>query len=251
MLRYHRLYHQYRSTKITRVFEEWNKYIPDIRPCYSVSPASSPEVVSMLRDKQIPMICRTAKDALLVKDDRLVVIDGKRPMAGTGTGAQGGYREYIVRNIKSLQASPAAPMTPVWIYATISNESVEHARQMFEYIWANKCILNGIVFNISNFSHSAQSISPSMYSYKIAMDYILRNIVYPLEKEYGITTPAIMMDGRHHITQMRHLYELREYALSYIPRTNPLYIRCPELRLIIGSLIDDSYPRVVNDKVYP
>lgn len=251
MLRYHRLYHQYRSTKITRVFEEWNKYIPDIRPCYSVSPASSPEVVSMLCDKQIPMICRTAKDALLVKDDKLVVIDGKRPGAGTGTGAQGGYREYIVRNIKSLQASPAAPMTPVWIYATISNESVEHARQMFEYIWANKCILNGIVFNISNFSHSAQSISPSMYSYKIAMDYILRNIVYPFEKEYGITTPAIMMDGRHHITQLRHLYELREYALSYIPRTNPLYSRCPELRLIIGSLIDDSYPRVINDKVYP
>lgn len=249
MLRYHRLYHQYRSTKITRVFEEWNKYIPDIRPCYSVSPASSPEVVSMLRDKQIPMICRTAKDALLVKDDRLVVIDGKRPMAGTG--AQGGYHEYIVRNIKSLQASPAAPMTPVWIYTTISNDSVEHARQMFEYIWANKCILNGIVFNISNFSHSAQHISPSMYSYKIAMDYILRNIVYPFEKEYGITTPAIMIDGRHHITQMRHLYELREYALSYIPRTNPLYSRCPELRLIIGSLIDDSYPRVVNDKGYP
>jgi hypothetical protein len=251
MLRYHRLYHQYRSTKITRVFEEWNKYIPDIRPCYSVSPASSPEVVSMLCDKQIPMICRTAKDALLIKDASLVVIDGKRPGAGTGTGVQGGYREYIVRNIKSLQASPAAPMTPVWIYATISNESVEHARQMFEYIWANKCILNGIVFNISNFSHSAQSISPSMYSYKIAMDYILRNIVYPFEKEYGITTPAIMMDGRHHITQMRHLYELREYALSYIPRTNPLYSRCPELRLIIGSLIDDSYPRVINDKGYP
>lgn len=249
MLRYHRLYHQYRSTKITRVFEEWNKYIPDIRPCYSVSPASSPDVVSMLCDKQIPMICRTAKDALLVKDDRLVVIDGKRPSPGTGT--KGGYHEYIVRNIKSLQASPAAPMTPVWIYATISNESVEHARQMFEYIWANKCILNGIVFNISNFSHSAQDISPSMYSYKIAMDYILRNIVYPFEKEYGITTPAIMMDGRHHITQLRHLYELREYALSYIPRTNPLYSRCPELRLIIGSLIDDSYPRVVNDKVYP
>ena len=251
MLRYHRLYHQYRSTKITRVFEEWNKYIPDIRPCYSVSPASSPEVVSMLRDKQIPMICRTAKDALLVKDDRLVVIDGKRPVMGAGTGTRGGYREYVVRNVKSLQRLPAAHMAPVWIYTTISNESVEHARQMFEYIWANKCILNGIVFNISNFSHSAQHISPSMYSYKIAMDYILRNIVYPFEKEYGITTPAIMIDGRHHITQMRHLYELREYALSYIPRTNPLYTRCPELRLIIGSLIDDSYPRVVNDKGYP
>jgi len=252
MHRYHRLYHQYRSTKITRVFEEWNKHIPDIRPCYSVSPASSPEVVSMLRDKQIPMICRNAKDAVLVNDASLVVMDGKRTGTGTGTGMRGGYHESIVRNVKSLQATlTTSASAPVWIYTTISNESVEHARQMFEYIWANKCILNGIVFNISNFSHSAQHISPSMYSYKIAMDYILRNIVYPFEKEYGITTPAIMIDGRHHITQMRHLYELREYALSYIPRTNPLYIRCPELRLIIGSLIDDSCPRVVNDKVYP
>ena len=254
MIRYHRLYHQYRSTKITRVFEEWNKYIPNIRPCYSVSPASSSEVVSILREKQIPMICRNAQDALLVKDDRLIVIDGKRPRPRTGTGTEtkGGYHEYVVRNIKSLQATPAAAhLAPVWIYATISNDGIEHARQMFEYIWANKCILNGIVFNISNFSHSAQRISPSMYSYKIAMDYLLRNIVYPFEKEYGITTPSIMIDGRHHITQMRHLYELREYALSYIPRTNPLYTRCPELRLIVGSLIDDSYPRVVNDKGYP
>jgi len=251
MLRYHRLYHQYRATKITRVFEEWNKYIPNIRPCYSVSPASSSEVVSILREKQIPMICRNAQDALLVKDDRLVIIDRKRrPRSWTGTG--GGYHEYVVRNIKSLQATPAAAhLAPVWIYATISNDGIEHTRQMFEYIWANKCILNGIVFNISNFSHSAQHISPSMYSYKIAMDYLLRNIVYPFEKEYGITTPSIMIDGRHHITQMRHLYELREYALSYIPRTNPLYIRSPELRLIIGSLIDDSYTHMVYSSGYP
>lgn len=250
MLRYHRLYHQYRATKITRVFEEWNKYIPNIRPCYSVSPASSSEVVSILREKQIPMICRNAQEALLVKDDRLVVIDGKRPMAGTET--KGGYHEYVVRNIKSLQATPAAAhLAPVWIYATISNDGIEHARQMFEYIWANKCILNGIVFNISNFSHSAQHISPSMYSYKIAMDYLLRNIVYPFEKEYGITTPSIMIDGRHHITQMRHLYELREYALSYIPRTNPLYIRSPELRLIVDTLFDESYTHMVYSSGYP
>ena len=246
MLRYHHLYHQYRSTKITRVFEEWNKYIPDIRPCYSVSPASSPEVVSMLRDKQIPMICRTAKEALLIKDDRLVVIDGKRPRVGTGTGARGVYHEYVVRNVKSLQRLPSVHMTPVWIYTTVSNESVEHARQMFEYIWANKCILNGIVFNISNFSHSAQSISPSMYSYKIAIDYILRNIVYPFEKEYGMTTPAIMIDGRHHITQMRHLSELHEYGLSYMNQANPLYNRRPRLSLIVDSLFYSSYTIPMN-----
>jgi hypothetical protein len=244
MLRYHRLYHQYRATKITRVFEEWNKYIPDIRPCYSVSPASSPEVVSILREKQIPMICRNAQDALLVKDDRLVIMDGKRV----------GHHEYIARKMNIMRSSSVvavATVAPVWIYATISNDGVDHARQMFEYIWANKCILNGIVFNIANFSHSAQHISPSMYSYKIAMDYLLRNIVYPFEKEYGITTPSIMIDGRHHITQMRHLYELREYALSYIPRTNPLYTRCPELRLIVDTLVDESYTHSVNSSGYP
>ena len=83
------------------------------------------------------------------------------------------------------------------------------------------------------------------------MDYLLRNIVYPFEKEYGITTPAIMIDGRHHITQMRHLYELREYALSYIPRTNPLYTRCPELRLIVDTLFDESYTHMVYSSGYP
>jgi hypothetical protein len=108
---------------------------------------------------------------------------------------------------------------------------------MFEYIWANKYILNGIVFNVNNFSNPLSYIPPTMYSYKIAFDYLFRNMIHPFEKEYGIPTPAIMIDSRDHITQLRHIHELS----SIITGNGMLAMnRRPELRLILGTLIDNE-----------
>jgi hypothetical protein len=149
-----------------------------------------------------------------------------------------GYHECIVRNMKTLKHIKYPSVSaPVWIHTTISNEGIDRTKEMFEYIWANKCVLNGIVFDISNFTHPCQSVPPSMYSYKVAMDYVFRNIVYPFEKEYGISTPAIMIDGRHHIKHMRHLYELNEFALSRFR----MHHKYPEFRLIVDSLIDSLF----------
>lgn len=237
---FHRLYHQYCATKIGGIFQEWNKHIPYIRPCYSISSASSPDVVSFLRTNRIPMICHDAREVKFVEDPSLVVMDGKRI----------GHYECIVRSMNTLKPikydnnnMAALSSVPVWIHTTISNDGIDRTKEMFEYIWANKYILNGIVFDISNFTHPTQSVPPSMYSYKVAMDYIFRNIVYPFEKEYGISTPAIMIDGCNHITHMRHLYELNEYAFSRIRVCS----RHPDLRLIVGSLIDSRCIHRVND----
>ena len=238
---FHRLYHQYCATKITQLFQEWNKHLPYIRPCYSISQASSPDVVSFLRKQCIPMICHDAREVKFVDDPSLVVMDGRRI----------GYHECIVRSMNTLKPlnydDNTISSTPIWIHTTISNDGIDRTKEMFEYIWSNKYILNGIVFDIANFSHPTQSIPPSIYSYKVAIDYIFRNIVYPFEKEYGIMTPAIMIDGRHHITHMRHLYELNEFALSHV-RANSIYTnKPPELRLIVGSLIDSTCIHRVND----
>ena len=219
---FHRIYH---TAKITGLFQEWNKNLPHIRPCYSISRRTSLDVISLLREQRIPMICHNARELKMVNDNALVIMDsGKRTK----------YAEYIARSMKAFDLPKSATL-PVWVHTTISNNGIEDTRQMFERIWADKCIFNGIVFDISNFTHPLQSIPPSLYSYKVALDYILRNMVVPFEKEYGITTPAIMMDGRNTIIQMRNLYELNEVALSCVQYRG----RRPELRLIVDSLIDD------------
>jgi hypothetical protein len=230
---FHRLYH---AAKITGLFQEWNKTLPHIRPCYSVSRRTSPEVISALREHRIQMICHNARELKMVNDDTLVVMDN---------GKRTAYNEYIARSIKTFDMPKSATIVghgypsllPVWIHTTISNSGIEQTRKMYERVWADTRILNGIVFDISNFTHPLQSIPPSLYSYKVAIDYILRNMVDPFEKEYGIITPAIMMDGRNTIIQMRNLYDLNEIALSSVQYRGRG--RRPELHLIVDSLIDD------------
>lgn len=74
---------------------------------------------------------------------------------------------------------------------------------------------------------------PSIYSYKIALDYLVRNIVRPFECEYGISTPCIMMDGRGHITRIEHLEELR---VSIEPLNS--LSKETDFKLIVDDLFD-------------
>jgi hypothetical protein len=180
------------------------------------------------------MICHNSREVKIVDDPSLVIMDEKRI----------GHHECIVRNTNTLKHIKNTSVTPpIWIHTTISNEGIDRTKEMFEYIWANKRVLNGIVFDISNFTHPYQSVPPSMYSYKVSLDYIFRNIVYPFEKEYGITTPAIMIDGRHHINHMRHIYELNEFALSKFR----MHHKHNEFHVIVGSLIDSLFLYPSND----
>jgi len=227
----HSSYFEYLSTKVLTVFKEWGKQLPYVHPCYSVSSRTTPELVSVLRTYNITMVCHNAKEVKLVNNASLTMMEGRRL----------GYHECIVRTLKTLQSKP--PSAPIWIHTTISSAGVDYSKEMFEHIWANKHILNGIVFNISNFTHPTHAIPPSMYSYKVGMDYVIRNIVDPFKSDYGISTPAIMMDGRSHVTQLRHLFELHEYALS---RSQPLWEKTgrfysrPKLYLLVDELLDTS-----------
>jgi hypothetical protein len=213
----HRVYRQCRG--LERLFSELKHRIPNIQPCYAVSAASSPAVVSFLRERRIPMICHNAREEALVADNSLVI-------AGRRFGTS---NECIVRNVTDI--APRAP-PPLWLHTTISHDGIETTREMFEYIWAHKYLVNGIVFNVNNFSNPVGSIPPTIYSYKIALDYLFRNIIHPFESEYGIQTPCIMIDGRNHITQMPHLDELHSYIRECRQEKQPV------MRLILGTLID-------------
>ena len=231
----HQLYNAVNNT--LPIIREWKKCVPFLRPCYAVSDASSRETISILRENRVPMICDNARQVSFVNDYSLV-IEGRRRL---------GTNEYIARNVKDLGApalaSPRAPASPpLWIHTSISSDGIETTREMFEYIWAHKFILNGIVFNTRNFADKNTAIPPPMYSYKVALDYLFRNVIVPFKQEYGIHTPCIMMDGRDHITRVEHLHELRHSAFdcktsSVLQLSKDSGI---ELRLIVDSLLDRS-----------
>lgn len=211
--------------QLTNLFRELGQQLPRVRPCYAVSSASSPALISFLREHRIPMICHNAREVSLVGDNSLVIASRRF----------GQSSECIVRSVGEIiaRAPPRAPPPLFWVHTTISHDGIVNTREMFEYIWAHKYILNGIVFNVNNFSNPTSTIPPTIYSYKIALDYLFRNIIHPFEKEYGIQTPSIMIDARNHITQISHLHELSSIITGYTPSSGR-----PELRLILGSLID-------------
>ena len=141
------------TTHISNVLNELRRCLPYVKPCYAVTPNSSPNLVSYLREQKVELVC-----------------------------------DNIVRNVNDIkqltttttQARARVPPPLLWVKTTISNEGVERTREMFEYIWAHKCILNGIVFDIHNFTNGY--IPPTMYSYKVATDYVFRNMVLPCER---------------------------------------------------------------------
>jgi hypothetical protein len=216
----------FRPSRVERLLCELKRRLPNIQPCYAVSPASSPAIVSLLREHRIPMICHNARQASVVGYNSLVIAG--RPFVGHAN-------ECIVRSVGEIarRASPPAPAPLLWVHTTISHDGIDKTREMFEYIWAHKYIVNGLVFDVNNFSNPLSYIPPTMYSYKIALNYLFRNIVHPFEKEYGIPIPSIMIDGRNHITQMSHLDEfhshIRDYQRDHHRTT---------MRLILGPLID-------------
>jgi hypothetical protein len=206
-------------SRVSNVLNELRRCLPYVTPCYAVTPNSPPNLVLYLREQNVELIY-THDNVACIRHDNIV---------------------RSVNDIKLLtspttQAQARAPTPMLWVKTTVSNEGVERTREMFEYIWAHKCILNGIVFDIHNFTNGY--IPPTMYSYKIATEYIFRNMVLPFEREYGIQTPAIMIDGQDHITQIRHIAELHSYALKETSVINGFTQKKPELRLILGALFD-------------
>jgi len=222
---FHKLYHKACHNNI---LEQLKRQLPFVRPCYAVTNGSSQATLAFLRDKRVDMVYPELRPTV-IKDAR--------------TDFTMNTNEFIVRNVADIRACAGAvtghSSTPLfWIKTAVSNDRIEPTREMFEYIWANKYILNGIVFDIDNFTNGY--IPPTMYCYKIAIEYILRNMVLPFEREYGIQTPAIMIDGTEHITKLRHLAELRCYALNETTVINGFREKKPELRLILGRLFDNS-----------
>jgi hypothetical protein len=174
-----------------------------------------------MREYRVPMLCETPGQVSAVNEHTLTI-----------ENTRFGKNEYITRDLCDMPLLES--LTPLWVYTKISHDGVENSRRMFEHIWSHKFILKGIVFDIDNFTDSARgSIPPSNYSYKVALEYIFRNIVRPFQTDYGIPTPCIMMDGRRFITRIEHLEELKTHIDPVLSVSKQ-----SEFNLIVDDLFD-------------
>ena len=226
------------NTHVLNVLNELRRCLPYVRPCYAVSQHSSPYLLSYLHEQKVGLVCYTNEDTVSVNRVGAAASIIISPIKAKPRNT---CNEYIVRSVNDIArvAAPRAPAPMLWIKTAISNDGIANTNQMFEYIWAHKYLLNGIVFDIHNFTIG--HIPPTMYSYKVATEYVFRNMIIPFEREYGIQTPAIMIDGQEHITKIRHLAELGSYALKEISVINGITQKKPELRLILGALFDSVW----------
>jgi hypothetical protein len=232
-------------SRVSNVLNEVRRTLPYITPYYTITPFSSLQLLTQLHNANVGMICNTNEDILRVNQvgSSMRIVDNVSSIRGRHFKT---CNEYIVHNVddivrchsSSVSGTTPTPTPLLWIKTAVSNDGVERTREMFEYIWAHKCILGGIVFDIHNFTNGY--IPPTMYSYKVATEYVFRNMVLPFEREYGIKTPAIMIDGQDHITDVRHLAELHFYALKETSVINGFTQKKPELRLILGALFDSD-----------
>ena len=216
-------FHQIFRSLQNPVLREWKRQLPTIRPCYALSNRSTQQTISLMRDYRISMLCETPGQVSAVNEHTLTI-----------ENTRFGGNEYIARNLCDMPTIES--LTPLWVYTKISNDGIENSRRMFEHIWAHKNILKGLVFDIDNFTDSVRgSIPPSMYSYKVALDYILRNITRPFESEYGIPTRCIMIDGRRVIRRIEHLEELKTHI---DPVLSVSVSKQTEIQLIVDDLFD-------------
>ena len=115
--------------------------------------------------------------------------------------------EYTVANIDDLKKLHTfMPNAAFWVKTNVSPNGVSHAKQMLNYIWENKCIYNGLFYNIDNFS--TEHIPPSMYSHKIAIDYIVRNVLSYAD-EIGLRTYTMHIDGGREFINASSLTDIR------------------------------------------
>lgn len=234
---FHRIFSSLQHQPHSDVLRQWRQHLPLIRPCYAVSNMSTHQTISFMREQRISMLCETIGHSNAVNEYKLTIentrLNRNRNMVGVGVG-----NEYIARKERDM-LSPIGS-TPIWVYTKISHDGIENTRKMFEHIWARKYILKGIMFDIHNFTSSVRgSIAPSIYNYKIALDYVFRNIVRPFERDYGIMTPCIMMDGRRHITRIEHLEQFKTHIAPVISTsTSTSRANTTEFQLIIDDLFD-------------
>jgi hypothetical protein len=105
---------------------------------------------------------------------------------------------------------------------------------MFNYVWENKCLYNGLYYDVNDFSNG--HIPASVYSHKIAMKYIFSNL-FPHLDEIRLPLYSIHINGCNEITSVQNIIELNSIFKQYQIFRN-LSRRSIALQMSVDKLFD-------------
>jgi hypothetical protein len=119
---------------------------------------------------------------------------------------QHNIQQYVVANQSELKRIHAIlPNAIFWVKTKITPDGVEESKKMIDYIWEHKCLYNGIYYDMKQFSNG--HLPAPVYSHKIALNYIFRN-VFPYLDELGIQTDTIHINGSKEVNNMQNMLNL-------------------------------------------
>lgn len=181
---------------------EMKKQIPYIKPIYSMSrvltqnktpnhQSCCENMLNYLKAEKVGFICHSMNDIqrAIPYSGNIICNTQNRTRHDIMVSKSVNICEFIVSNIAELRLiHEHHPCASFRINTSISYEGVATSKKMIDYIWQHKCLYNGLMYDIGKFSNGM--IPPPMYSHKIAIDYLLRNII-DYSSQIGIQTHSI------------------------------------------------------------
>lgn len=217
--------HGYHIRNISKILQQWTTTIPYITPFYKVSTNSPPLLMQHFANSNIGFVCGSSThicNAVPYVSNTIICNNPIRTNIDILYSKTSRVSEYAVANINELkQVHTFMPNAAFWLKTRISPNGVNDAKQMLNYIWENKCIYNGLFYNLDNFSTG--HIPPSIYSHKIAIDYVIRNVL-PYADEIGLRTYTMHIDGgrefanTHSLTDIHSVFDDSPHILRNLAR---------------------------------
>ena len=232
---------------ILPILQVLNKQVPSIKPFYSVSLSSSSNLIHLLTSKNIGLLSGSStlihhtlpyyslSSSSSASSNAIICNNTKRSTIDILYSKQSNIRQYVVSNVTELKTIYAfTPNASFWIKTNTSQDGINESKKMFNYVWENKCLYNGLYYDVNDFSNG--HIPASVYSHKIAMKYIFSNL-FPHLDEIRLPLYSIHINGCNEITSVQNIIELNSIFKQYQIFRN-LSRRSIALQLSVDKLFD-------------
>jgi len=224
--------------KIPPILRSFTKMNPTILPYYRISLSSSSKLLHYLSKKNVGVICDSSTHihhSLLYASKNTICCNMNRTNIDILYSKHSDVKQYVVSNVTDLKnIYTFSPNASFWIKTKISRDGISNAKKMADYIWENKCLYNGIYYDVREFSNG--HIPASVYSHKIAMSYLCVNM-FPYLDEIGLPTSNIHINACDEIASLDSMKELRSIFKEY-HIFNYLKTRGVQLHMSVDKLFD-------------
>jgi len=192
------------------ILNEWNSSIKYIKPYYTVSYSSPLQLINCLHATDVGFVSNAPMYNKLSVSNNIICNNPSRTTIDIMYSKNAGIQQYTVSTLDDLLRIHAyLPNACFWVKTHVSKEGTAASIKIFNYIWEQKCLYNGIFYNINNFSNQKLGIKPPVYSHKVAIEYLFRNELAYTES-IGLCTNAIHIEGGNEFTNISSLHDLHD-----------------------------------------